>query len=432
MNQASYSTSSAATELQVSQHIMRRLIEAGLVDADRTEGGRWRIPRSEIARLKEEGIPPIPAPVPNPDPLPARSSPAAATPLPTLTSPAVREAADRLVIRQTELELENVEDAFRERQRRVSEIEAEQRRRQLEAEEASARKEWEERTILHALRRIPADCGPGLKLKAEEQVRAALVPYSHHSSPELIAELSAAAVEAALVPFRQQQEVQRIIDEALAQLPQSARGDRERSPWEIRLLKRFAARAEALPPHADLAALRAIALREARQVAAAFDHERRKDAALTELQQWNVLQIAAGAIPTAEEYDQAKQEAREALAAAQVGESLASMRARISTALEPLERQIRKRGRSERREQQHAQLIATAAAHFRTLLFRNYEWDSLSEMQATCDEQRPKLADELRTALESGEVEADPAAVRDWTEAWTEENITTDDDGREY
>ena len=336
-----------------------------------------------------------------------------------------------LEIRRTELELENVEDAFRERQRRQAEAESEQRRRQLEAEEADARKQWEERTILHALRRIPADCGPELKLQAEGQIRAALAPYSHQSSPELIAELSAAAMEAALAPFRQQQDVQRIIDEALAQLPQSARGGRERSTWEIRLLKRLIALAEATPPHADLAALRATALREARQVAAAFDHESRKEAALSELPHWNVLQIVAGAIPTAEEYDQARQEARQALAAAQVGVSLAEMRARISAALEPLERQIRKRARSERREQQHAQLIGIAEAHFRAILLRNYEWDSITEMQTTCDEQRPDLADELREALASGQLDASAAAVRDWTEAWTEENITTDDDGRE-
>lgn len=428
MNQASYSTSSAASELQVSQHIMRRLIEAGLVDADRTEGGRWRIPRSEIHRLKEEGIPQLPAPVPNPDPLPARSNPVVVSQPPQPASPAVKEAVDRLEIRRTELELENVEDAFRERQRRQAETEAEQRRRQLEASEAAARKEWEERTLLHALRRIPADCGPTLKLKAEQQLRAALQPYSHHTTPELVEEVTAAAVEAALTPYRQEQKVQQIISEALAELPAAARGLRERSPSEVRFLQRFAARAEALPPHADLAALRAIALREARQVAALFEHEQRKETALAELQHWNLRLFAAAAVPTPDEYQQAKQEAREALAAAQVGESLAEMSERVSEALEPLEHAIRRRARSERKEQRHAQLIAAAVAHFKTLLVADYEWDSLSEMQEACDEYEADLAEDLREALASGEVAADHAAVRDWTKAWTAEHIETDDE----
>ena len=55
-----YRSGQAAKVLGVSAHALRRLAEAGLVDADFT-GSQWRFPAEEIQRLQREGLPPLPA-----------------------------------------------------------------------------------------------------------------------------------------------------------------------------------------------------------------------------------------------------------------------------------------------------------------------------------------------------------------------------------
>ena len=55
-----YRSGQAAKILGVSAHALRRLAEAGLVDAECT-GSQWRFPVEEIQRLQREGLPPLPA-----------------------------------------------------------------------------------------------------------------------------------------------------------------------------------------------------------------------------------------------------------------------------------------------------------------------------------------------------------------------------------
>src|SRR5574340_977219 len=60
MTEAVYRTGQAAKEWGVSSYDVRRLCEAGLIDAEFSAGKQWRIPASEVARVKREGVPPIP------------------------------------------------------------------------------------------------------------------------------------------------------------------------------------------------------------------------------------------------------------------------------------------------------------------------------------------------------------------------------------
>ena len=55
-----YRSGQAARLLGVSAHTLRRLAEAGLVDAEFT-GSQWRFLAEEIQRLQREGLPPLPA-----------------------------------------------------------------------------------------------------------------------------------------------------------------------------------------------------------------------------------------------------------------------------------------------------------------------------------------------------------------------------------
>jgi excisionase family DNA binding protein len=52
-----YSTGRAASELHVSPSHVRALCQAGKIAARATHGGRWRIPKGEVERLRREGVP---------------------------------------------------------------------------------------------------------------------------------------------------------------------------------------------------------------------------------------------------------------------------------------------------------------------------------------------------------------------------------------
>ncbi|HEY0944256.1 MAG TPA: helix-turn-helix domain-containing protein, partial [Opitutaceae bacterium] len=60
MDKATYRTGQAAHILNVSSHQIRRLCEVRMIHAELTAGNRWRIPASEVDRLKRDGVPPIP------------------------------------------------------------------------------------------------------------------------------------------------------------------------------------------------------------------------------------------------------------------------------------------------------------------------------------------------------------------------------------
>ena len=60
MHETYYRTGQAAKQLGVSSYHIRRLCETGTIDAEITDGQQWKIPAAEIARLKKEGVPPIP------------------------------------------------------------------------------------------------------------------------------------------------------------------------------------------------------------------------------------------------------------------------------------------------------------------------------------------------------------------------------------
>ena len=69
-------TAQAAAELEISAHHMRKLCEANLLEAERTEGGQWRIPAmQEVERLKKQGVPPIPVIAEDLKPKQRRTSP---------------------------------------------------------------------------------------------------------------------------------------------------------------------------------------------------------------------------------------------------------------------------------------------------------------------------------------------------------------------
>src|SRR5436189_2811450 len=68
-----YSTGQAARQLGTTLAAIRVLCENRVVAAETTPGGQWRVPASEVERLKRDGLPPIPRPLPTESAPPARN-----------------------------------------------------------------------------------------------------------------------------------------------------------------------------------------------------------------------------------------------------------------------------------------------------------------------------------------------------------------------
>jgi excisionase family DNA binding protein len=59
-----YATGQVARQLGTTLAAVRVLCENGVIAAETTVGGHWRVPASEVERLKRDGLPPIPRPMP--------------------------------------------------------------------------------------------------------------------------------------------------------------------------------------------------------------------------------------------------------------------------------------------------------------------------------------------------------------------------------
>jgi excisionase family DNA binding protein len=68
-----YSTGQVARQLGTTLATIRTLCESRVIAAETTPGGHWRVPSSEVERLKRDGLPPIPRPLPTESAPPARN-----------------------------------------------------------------------------------------------------------------------------------------------------------------------------------------------------------------------------------------------------------------------------------------------------------------------------------------------------------------------
>src|SRR5580704_10441356 len=64
MERLFYSTGQVARQLGTTLATVRALCENRVIAAETTPGGQWRVPASEVERLKRDGLPPIPRPLP--------------------------------------------------------------------------------------------------------------------------------------------------------------------------------------------------------------------------------------------------------------------------------------------------------------------------------------------------------------------------------
>ncbi len=204
-----YRSGQAAKLLGVSAHTLRRLAEAGLVDAKFT-GSQWLFPAEEIERLLREGLPPLPAMDHNGRSPGSKSERDNRSETKGLLGPPSDElVADTEDLRRQELalkklriqrEIEEEQDFFREREDLEAEREADRRARGQETEqqhrrererlrELQRREQWQSHWIEHALGSMPYNAPEEMKLQVHKHVIETLAKLNPSENRRVVRQL---------------------------------------------------------------------------------------------------------------------------------------------------------------------------------------------------------------------------------------------------
>jgi excisionase family DNA binding protein len=390
-----YRSGQAAKQLGVSSYHVRRLCEVGEITAELTGGQQWRIPASEIARLRREGIPDVPVEADDGDCASGSAfsdSDENDPPQGLLAAPSSEliEAAEevkivesRLKKRRVEKESEELEDWFRGRASQQAEREAAELQKAEAAQAAQRRRGWFDSWMQYALRSRPHDAPREIELEIHEAAQAALARLDPDQPRSTTQRLVDAIVEKVLRPWRQKKEIRSAIESAM-----------DRLPWDINHRPEWAS-----------------VKQEAMEAALAAISKMRAEATRRELQevawlavqpmaqtyaQWKTCQDMAASVflsgGSYEETKQAREAVGEALSQLPVGASQGVLDKTKEETLQPFRATIQKRkAEAEEREDQ---------ARRRAVAERRVDWRLLCHFEECIRE------------LEEGEIEFDSPSDR--------------------
>ncbi|MDP2998270.1 MAG: hypothetical protein Q8N47_12350 [Bryobacterales bacterium] len=259
-----YRVGQVAEKLGISNYEMRHLCEAGLVRAERTQGGQWQVPVSEVERLKQSGVPPIPHPIrrDEDDFDPGDEQPSRAMKLPSYASVETVEAYDEAVRLRAEidsLELKKRKelalDFFRERRRTEEERQlaasAAEKRRREEERDRIRKAEEEQRQVERQRRRVASWVDWAVRQVCEAPseytltVKVAVTDLFESMptglSEDVVGSLVGATIQEVLAPWHQSERRTRAINRAAEKLLWRAKGWSTPTAWQ-----RSAAEAAAL------------------------------------------------------------------------------------------------------------------------------------------------------------------------------------------
>src|ERR1035437_101578 len=399
-----YSTGQVARQLGTTLATIRVLCENRVIAAETTLGGHWRVPASEVERLKRDGLPPIPRPLPTESAPPARNGPAGRHGHPELLaepSAEVVSATDLVAITRSLLEkrkidrdLEETEDWFRDRQGRQAAAEAAERQR-TEAQQAEQRRLlWMQQWTQYALNSLPYDARREVEMEVHTTVQEALSVLQPGQPEAITQRLVDAAVHRALGPWTRKQEMERALQAGMNKLS-----------WNIRYGSEYAG----LKQRAWDAAVAAV--RQVREEASYHEMETAAVQAVQPIIRENEHQEACQRIvgrvyiydATREEEEAAKEAVRKALAALPLGGAPKGLEKAEESARAPYKaavamRKEKARLESEKQAQRHA--VAWQAElqldHIARYLENEYAFDGgYAEMRREADRLRPLIREAL-------------------------------------
>jgi len=425
MSALAYRTSVAAQILSTTPHTLRRLAKAGLIDAEQTPTGHFRFPFEEVERLRKEGLPPIPQTAPGPDePEEEQLSAIQAEmePEPREDTPAVQEAREtlkvvktRVDIRKAELELEQTEDQFRERERQAARQRQADEQRKAEAQKASARKQWADDLLASTMRRLPGDCPPDAEESIASAARRILSEYSPDDPQSVVSRLLNAAAERELAPYRREKMIEQAVEKAVGQLPISVRGFNRPTVQQIEA-RRLARQAILSSGEATgQQEMEAIARHAVQPLVKACERAGNIKAIMDSLNWWELGQA------TIEERQEAQKAVKEELEASPRTATKNELEDLKERALKPHVKALKRRIEEEQAEALTNQLISAGLSHLSFVLCVSYEGDS-----ETRAELRAELPDAIREAMEDEELGR--SNINDFVAGWVEEQLAEEDD----
>ena len=412
-----YSTGQVARQLGTTLAAVRVLCENRAIAAETTPGGHWRVPASEVERLKRDGLPPIPRPLPTESAAPARNGTLGRHDHPEFQaepSDEVVSAADQVAItrsllekRKIDCELEETEDWFRERQRRQAAAEAAERQRTEAKRIEQRRLVWVQRWTRYALNSIPYGAQREVEMEVHNAVQQALSVLQPSQSDAITRRLVDAAVHKALGPWTRRQEFERALKAGMSRLAWDVRCSSEYAPLKQRAWDAAVAAVCKLREEASYNEMETAAMQAVQPMIREYEHQ-------LACQRLVARVYIFGA--TREEEEAAKEALREALAALPVGAATKQLEQAKETALTPYEAAVAMRKEKARLEsEKQAQRCAVAwkvdlqLDHIMRYLAKEFDFDGgYGEMRREADRLRPlireTLIDEL---LENPEMSAD-------------------------
>jgi hypothetical protein len=273
-----YRTGAVADETGISQYKLRALSKGGLIES-RFSNGMLYIPGAEVARLKTNGPPPMPAKVCDEPPgsqghrdadddeldrLPVRRA-ASSAPARSRRAEELYAAPSRQLAKSKErvIRLEHTVEAKRLQQqgREIDRLAEEERAR---ADEARLMKQWRDGYIRRALEKVPGELCADTCATIEALLER--VPPGSNVTPK-VDEI----IQKALQPIRRREDQARAVDEAMSHLHSGAR----RSESENRARSQALRAVLQLPEHANYADMLSAAHAVVAAVNGALDHFQR-------------------------------------------------------------------------------------------------------------------------------------------------------------
>ena len=358
MPEGFYRSGQAAKQLGVSSYYIRRLCEVGEISAEITTGQQWRIPASEIARLRREGIPDVPVESDNSaddsTSTSYRTEDPGEPPEGFLAAPSeevigaaeeVKIVESRLQKRRIEKQAEELEDWFRERNRRQAALETAERQKAEASQAEQRRRKWLDMWIQYGLNSRPYDAPRETELEIHQAVQAALASLQPDQPQQTTQRLVDAAVAKALRPWRRKKEIRSALESALHRLSWDVNHRPEWAGLKQRALESAAAAIGKLPADASSSEMEEVARLAVEPMAKEYTHWQN----CQNLATW--IRLPDGNF---EDQQEARQAVNEALSRLPVGTSQKELEKAKEAVLERFRTGIQEREEQARRESERA------------------------------------------------------------------------------
>jgi excisionase family DNA binding protein len=433
MPESYYRTGQAAKQLGISSYHVRRLCEAGEVEAELTTGGQWKINVSEISRLKREGVPPVPVELENEhislshhdDSNGLRNVPDGLYAEP---SDQVIEAAEEVKImenrirkRRLDQEAEEVEDWFRERAQRQAVQEEKERRRMEASQDEQRRREWADRWIQYALDSLPHNVPKEIALDVHAAVREALADLQPSQSKQLIERLVNGAVERALGPWKGKEDISRAIKAAHDRLPWDVQYRAEHASLKQRAIEAAMAAVGRLREGATYNEMETATVQAVQPMVKEYDHHQACQRSLSSI-------YLSGA--TSDEREEARKVVSKTFSDLPIGASQRDIEKARETALAPILTRISQRMENARLEDERRR--KKSAAEFKASLYldhiaryldQEYDFDGdYTELRKEADRLRDPVRNDLIQEL-IDDPDMQPKEIRECIETMVDEYL---------